>query len=157
MGPHARFMTLGMDAFVVFAMLMGLALLMIANQFSPGCTGPAVQRCDYIETAKAANSGPQANAFEASLGFNVFDRGSSVVVQQNYPVGGLVHGASVLIDKRSCRPCQVEYYGYLPPPLDHRDVPRGRLIQSTGPEDIEGAAELRRKLEQAGIPYQLDN
>lgn len=157
MGPPARFMTLGMDAFAVFAMLMGLALLIIANQFSPGCTGPAVQRCDYIETAKAANTGPYANTFDPSLGFNVFDRGSSVVVQQNYPLGGLVHGASVLIDKRSCRPCQAEEYGYLSPPRDGRDLQRGKLIQSTGPEDIEGAAQLRRELQEAGIPYQLDN
>ncbi len=156
MSPPARFITLSMDTYAVFAMLMGLALLMVANQSAPGCTGPAVQRCDYVETAKIANSGPYANAFDPSLGFNVFDKGSSVVVQQSYPLVGGIHGASVLIDKKSCRPCQVDEYGYVSPPFTRRDIQRGKLIQSTAPDDLEGAAQLRREFEEAGIPYRVD-
>lgn len=151
------FITLGMAAYTLFAVLAGLALLAAADNASPGCTGPVVERCDYIAVAKAANSGPNDRHFRDDLGFNVFDQGSAVWVQQSYPVSAFVHASAVEIDKKSCRPCRVVFYGHRPQPADHVDAPRGRLIQSTSPEDRIGAAQLRRTAVDAGIPFELDH
>lgn len=150
------FITLNMTAYAFFAVLAGLVLLAGADHVSPGCTGPAVERCDYIAVAKAANSGPNARHFRSDLGFNVFDQGSAVWVQQSYPAFSLIHASGVLIDKRSCRPCQVVFYGHRSPPMDDLDPPRGRLIQSTAPEDPAKAAEFRRTLVDLGIPVEFD-
>ena len=150
------FITLDMTSYSLFAMLAGLALLMGADQAAPGCTGPAVERCDYIEAAKVANSGPNARFFRSYLGFNVFDQGSSVYVQQSFPIDAFVHASAVRIDKKSCRPCEVIFYGHLPPPIDERDYPRGRLIQSTTPEDAVEAAEFHRELASAGYSVEFD-
>lgn len=152
----AGFITLDMTSYPVFAVLAGLTLLVGADHVSPGCTGPAVAQCDYIATAKAANSGPKDRHFSSDLGFNVFDQGSSVVVQQSYPVEALVHATAVRIDKKSCRPCEVIFYGHMPPPFAGLDPPRGRLIQSTAPEDPEGAAQYREELAAIGFPLDFD-
>jgi len=150
-------MTLGMASYALFAVLAGLVLLVGADHASPGCTGPAVERCDYIETAKAANSHPNDRPFRTNLGFNVFDQGSSVYVQQSFPVRGLVHASAVRIDKKSCRPCEVIFYGHLPPPIDGLDAPRGRLIQSTPPEDAGEAERLRVEYVSRGYPVDFDH
>ena len=149
------FITLDMSAYSLFAVIAGLTLLMGADHASPGCTGPVVERCDYIETAKAANSGPNDRHFRDALGFNVFDQGSSVIVQQSYPVDAWVHASSVRIDKKSCRPCEVIYYGHLPPPFKG-DPPRGRLIQSLPPEDPVEAARMKAAAAAEGYPVILD-
>lgn len=103
---------LGFGAFSIFAMLGGLVLLTGADHASPGCTGPEVERCDYIETAKIAlASDPRPHRkFHPDLGFEIVEMGSSVRVQQYLPNGslGLFEGAAVLIDRKSCRPCSVE-------------------------------------------------
>jgi hypothetical protein len=151
------FITLNMTAYAFFAVLAGLVLLAGADHVSPGCTGPAVERCDYIAVAKAANSGPNDRHFRSELGFNVFDRGSAVWVQQSYPDVSLIHASGVLIDKKSCRPCQVVFYGHRRPPMDGLDAPRGRLIQSIAPENPVEAAKLRRTLVDLGIPPELDH
>ena len=151
------FITLDKTAYALFAVLAGLALLAAADHVSPGCTGPAVERCDYIAVARAANSGPNDRHFRTDLGFNVFDQGSAVWVQQSYPVDYFVHASAVRIDKRSCRPCDVVFYGHRPPPLDRIDAPRGRLIQSTAPEDPAEAAQFRRTLVDAGMPLEFDH
>ncbi len=151
------FITLDMTSYSVFAVLAGLVLLVGTDHASPGCTGPAVERCDYIEAAKAANSGPYDRPFASDLGFNVFDQGSAVWVQQSYPVHALVHASAVMIDKKSCRPCETVFYGHLPPPIDELDYPRGRLIQSTAPEDPVEAAQMRSKLAAIGVPLEFDH
>lgn len=152
----AGFMTLDMTSYPFFAVLAGLTLLVGADHVSPGCTGPAVEQCDYIATAKAANSGAEDRHFISGLGFNVFDQGSTVLVQQSYHVDALVHASAVWIDKKSCRPCQVVYYGHQPPPFDEQDVPRGRLIQSTAPEDTVEAARIRKELAAVGWRPEFD-
>jgi len=149
--------TLDMASYSLFAVLAGLVLLVGADHVSPGCTGPAVERCDYIEAAKAANSGPDDQPFLTYLGFNVFDQGSSVWVQQSHPVDAFVHAPAVRIDKKSCRPCEVIFYGHLPPPIDERDYPRGRLIQSTLPEDPVEAARLQSELAAEGVALEFDH
>ncbi|WP_211249714.1 hypothetical protein [Brevundimonas bacteroides] len=155
---RAESITLDMGGYALFAMLAGLALLgsiAYAAAESPTCTGPPVERCDYIETAKAANSGPETRPFVRELGFNVFDQGSSVVVQQSFPVDGLVHASAVWIDKKSCQPCEVRFYGHRPPPLPG-DRPRGRLIQSVPAEDPTEAARLRAEWLSYGYPVTMD-
>ena len=148
--------TLDATSYSVFAVLSGLTLLVGVDHASPGCTGPAVQRCDYVETAKAANSGPDDRPFRTYLGFNVFDQGSSVYVQQSFPVEAFVHASAVRIDKKSCRPCEVIYYGHIPPPIDNHGYPRGRLIQSYPPEDLGEAERMRAEDESFGYPTALD-
>ena len=119
--------TLGLGAFVLMAVLAGLALLMGTNEAAPGCTGPAVARCDYVETAKAAVAKSDHHPFRDDGAFEVFDQGTSVRVQQPAPPGALSHGPSVLIDRKSCRACQVEYRS--PVSDDPRSKSPGRLIQ----------------------------
>ena len=150
------FITLDMTSYALFVVLGGLTLIVGADQSAPGCTGPAVERCDYIEAAKAANSGPDDRPFRPDLGFNVFDQGSSVWVQQSYPADAWVHASAVRIDKKSCRPCEVIFHGHLPPPIDARDYRRGRLIQSTAPEDPVEAAQMRRDLIARGVSPEFD-
>jgi len=98
---------LGWGAFSIFAVLAGLVLLTGADHAAPGCTGPEVQRCDYVETAKAALG--ERSHFQPDLGFEIIDAGSSVRVQQVLPQGSsaLFEGPAVLIDKKSCRACSV--------------------------------------------------
>jgi hypothetical protein len=101
---------LGFGAFSIFAALGGLVLLVGADHAAPGCTGPEVKRCDYIATAKAAVAGHPHRRFYPDFGFEVIDMGSSVRVQQYLPdnAPGLFEGPAVLIDRKSCRPCNVE-------------------------------------------------
>ena len=103
---------LGFGAFSIFAALGGLVLLVGADHAAPGCTGPEVKRCDYIATAKAAVAGHPHRRFYPDLGFEVIDMGSSVRVQQYLPdnAPGLFEGPAVLIDRKSCRPCNVEVH-----------------------------------------------
>ncbi|MNE07222.1 hypothetical protein D3C80_998310 [compost metagenome] len=136
----------GFGVFSVFAALGGLAFLMNANYVAPGCTGPAVRRCDYVATAKTAltaSTGVHAlmHPFSSDRGFDVFDYGSSVLVQQSDPFQGdaLSHASSVLIDKKSCRPCEI---GYAYPDLEER----GPLIFRTPAEDTVAAAKLSEKI-----------
>ncbi|WP_143275658.1 hypothetical protein [Brevundimonas sp. SH203] len=101
---------LGWGAFSIFAVLAGLALLTGADHAAPGCTGPSVERCDYIATAKAAVAEHSYRRFDPELGFEIVEAGSSVRVQQYLPNGSLAifEGPAVLIDRKSCRPCSVE-------------------------------------------------
>jgi len=119
--------TLGLGAFVLFAMLAGLTLLMGANHAAPGCTGPTVERCDYVETAKAAVAKSEFRSFADDRDFEIFEQDGMVRVQQSSPPGSLSHGPSVLIDPKSCRACEVEYR--VPESADRRDRSPGRLIQ----------------------------
>ena len=98
---------LGWGAFSIFAVLAGLVLLTGADHAAAGCTGPEVQRCDYVETAKAALG--DRSHFQPDLGFEIVDAGSSVRVQQVLPQGSsaLFEGPAVVIDKKSCRACGV--------------------------------------------------
>ncbi|GAA0629563.1 hypothetical protein GCM10009422_28800 [Brevundimonas kwangchunensis] len=68
----------------------------------------------------------------------------------------MVHASAVRIDKRSCRPCEVIFYGHNPPPFAPRDLPRGRLIQSTAPEDPIKAARFREEIAALGYPLDFD-
>ena len=131
---------LGWSVFGMFAVIGGLTLLSGANHAAPGCTGPAVQRCDYVAKAKAAVAQSPHHPFQTDLGYEVFDQGSSVIVQQFTPPGEpeLNHAPSVLIDKRSCRACSVGW---------HESTPRVAAASTLGPvmsrvpaEDAAGAA-----------------
>lgn len=142
---------LGFGAFSFFAVLASLTLLMSANYVSPGCTGPEVRRCDYIAAAKIALAGsrsPQAifHPFSPDRGFEVFDQGSSVLVQQADPFGPdwMSHASSVLIDKKSCRPCEVGYSQR--EPTFPEDAMRGPMIMQAPAEDPVAAAILSEKI-----------
>lgn len=130
----------GLGASTIFAVLAGLTLLVGTNLASPGCTGPAVSRCDYVATAKVAASRTQHHPFQADLGFEIFDQGSSVLVQQFTPPGepSLNHAPSVLIDKRSCLACRVG--SHFSTRGDPRDAPIGPLIGRVPAEDAVAAA-----------------
>jgi len=145
-----KLITLGIVSFIVFAAIGGLTRLMAANHAAPGCTGPAVQQCDYIAAAKAATTTASGSEFLPRRGFEVFDLGSSVRVQQYYPRVGLIESASVLIDKRSCRVCEIGTY------LDPFNDTRGQLLLRTSPEDVAGAAEHDRDQARHGIPLWSD-
>lgn len=123
---------LGLGAFTLFAVPAGLVLLMGANHASPGCTGPAVVRCDYVATAKRAVERSERHPFRPELGFDVFDQGSAVLVQQYAPPDEPTpnHGPSVLIDKKSCRVCAVDWQ--VPTTGDPRDPrPGPRMARIT--------------------------
>lgn len=132
---------LGFGAFAIFAVLAGLALLSGANHSSPGCTGPEVQRCDYVATATAAVARTRHHPFQQELGFEIFDQGSSVVVQQFTPPGEpeLNHAPSVLIDKRSCRACWVDWHQ--PTRRVDPESTLGPVLRRVPPEDTAAAAE----------------
>lgn len=138
---------LGFGIFSIFVAIGALAFLMNANHVAPGCTGPEVRQCDYVATAKAALAASTdgyalMHPFSPDRGFDVFDYGSSVLVQQSDPFGGdnwLGHASSVLIDKKSCRPCEI---GHAYPDLEER----GPLILQTPAEDSLAAAELSEKI-----------
>lgn len=138
---------LGFGAFSIFAVLAGLALLVGADHASPGCTGLKVQRCDYVATAKAAAAQSERHLFQPDLGFEIFDQGSSVLVQQFTPPGepSLNHAPSVLIDKNSCRACSVGWQ--LPTRGDPRDPYLGPLITRVQAEDPAAAAERAKRWE----------
>lgn len=139
--------SLGIVGFI--AALAGLASLVITNLASPGCTGPAVARCDYVATAKSAVAQSPYRPFQPDLGFEIFDEGSSVRVQQYTPPGepGLNHAPSVLIDRDSCRPCSVDWH--VPTNGDRRDPPVGPLIARV-PADDPVAAEARARRWEGG-------
>jgi hypothetical protein len=128
-----------MGTFAMFAVLAGLTLLSGANHAAPGCTGPAVDRCDYVSAAKSAVS-RHGYPFQSDLGFEIFDNGSSVRVQQFTPPGepSLNHASSVLIDRRSCRPCRVGWH--VPTRGDPRDAQPGKLIARVPADDPAAAA-----------------
>ena len=113
-----------------------LALLTVALALRNGhCTGPASpQPCDFVARAKVATQ--RFGSFDSRLGIEVFDRGSSVLVQQTTPKGyeGIYEGPATLIDKRSCRVCSAIGNGHIPEPLDRRDVPRGAVLLMIPPE-----------------------
>lgn len=137
----------GFGAFSIFATLAGLALLVGANHASPGCAGPKVQRCDYVATAKAAVARSERHPFQSDLGYEIFDQGSSVLVQQFTPPGepSLNHAPSVLIDRNSCRACSVGWQ--LPTGGDPRDPYVGPLTTRVPADDTAAAAERARRWE----------
>jgi len=59
----------GFGFFSIFAVIGGLTLLVGTDHAAPGCTGPAVQRCDYIATAKFAVARSGYRPFTSDLGF----------------------------------------------------------------------------------------
>ncbi|MNR14169.1 hypothetical protein D3C85_1306310 [compost metagenome] len=135
----------GFGFFSIFAVIGGLTLLVGADHAAPGCTGPAVKRCDYVATAKAAMvaSGSEHalhHPFDGGRDFVVFEQGSLVLVQQSAPSGPgfLNHASAVRIDKKSCRPCEIGYAQSAPWTPDQPQ--RGSLILQVPAEDpVEGA------------------
>lgn len=130
----------GLAALSFFAVLGGLVLLVGANHAAPGCTGPEVPRCDFVEVATDAVARSQHHPFQSSLGFELYDQGSSVLVQQYTPPGepSLNHAPSVLIDRRSCRVCSVDWQWMTDG--DPRSPYVGRLITRVPAEDQVAAA-----------------
>lgn len=87
-----------------------LTLLALSAVVAPGCTGPkSLEACDCL--AKFKEGAAQARGYSRTAGIEVIDQGSSVYVQQftNDP-GIILHTPGVLIDKRSCRVCEVNGY-----------------------------------------------
>lgn len=127
MTKSAPMMTLGWGVFGLFVVLGGLALLAGANHAAPGCTGPAVARCDYVATARDAVARSDFPPFSPDRAYEIFDEGSSVRVQQAaLPKAVVDHGPSVLIDRTSCRVCEVD--GRRSTRGDARDAGVGALI-----------------------------
>ncbi len=126
--------TLGFGAFGFFAVLAGLTLLVAADHSSPGCTGPKVQRCDYVSTAKLAVAQHPDRWFSGDLDFEIIDVGSSVRVQQFLPEGavGLFEGPSVLIDRKSCRVCAIE----VRVPSELLPTAQIERVSSASPQDV---------------------
>jgi hypothetical protein len=135
MTKQAPFISLGLSAFGLFVVLGGLALLSVTNEAAPGCTGPVVQHCDYVSSAKAAVAKSNYHPFQRDLGFEIFDQGSTVLVQQFTPPGEpeLNHAPSVLIDRRSCRACRVDWH--FPTGGDPLDPHLGPLVSRVPAED----------------------
>lgn len=131
---------LGFATFSFFGILGGLTLLVGTNHAAAGCTGPEVPRCDFIEAATEAVSQSQHHPFQSSLGFELYDQGSSVLVQQYTPPGepSLNHASSVVIDRRSCRVCSVDWQWMTDG--DPRSPYIGRLITRVPAEDPVAAA-----------------
>lgn len=141
--------TLGAGAFVIVIALGGLSVLAVTTTAAGGCTGPAVERCDYITSATTAVRQSPHHPFQSDLGFEIFDQGSSVLVQQFTPPGEpqLNHAPSVLIDKKSCRACSVGWH--LPTGGHPRDPYVGPLI-SRVPAANPVAAAARAKAWEGG-------
>ena len=141
MPKPGELLTLGAGVFGLMLGLAALSLLVVTNGAAGGCTGPAVKRCDYVEAAWRATSDPQGPGFAPHLGYEVFDRGSSVVVQQPWPPedsGFIYEGISVVVDKRSCRPCSI---GWAYPTYGHpEDASPGRLLYRAPPRDVGSAS-----------------
>ena len=138
-------------AFAIFSALGGLLLLVGANHASPGCTGPVVERCDYVEVAKSAARQSQFHPFDPALGYEIFDEGSSVLVQQSDPFGPgwISHASSVLIDKKSCRPCLVGYAR-----SERYGETVGPMIASQPAEDTAAEAKLLARIKRVEAKYQ---
>lgn len=138
---------LGFGAFSIFVVLAGLALLVGADHASPGCTGPEVQRCDYVANARVAVAQSQHHSFQSDLGFEIFDHGSAVLVQQFTPAGepSLNHAPSVLIDKKSCRVCAVDWQ--IPTGGDPLDPHVGPIIARIPAADPVAAAARAKRWE----------
>jgi hypothetical protein len=145
--------------FSVLIIFGGLMVLSILPAATPSCTGPSVERCDYVATAKAAVDATSHHPFTPDRGFEVFDQGSTVLVQQADPFGPgwISHASSVLIDKSSCRPCLVGYA--YPEPEGRHDTGRGPLMMRTPAEDPVAEAELmeRIRMMEAEAPNRQDN
>lgn len=138
---------LGFGGFSIFAVLAGLALLVGADHASPGCTGPKVERCDYVATATAAVAQNDHRSFQPDLGFEIFDQGSAVLVQQFTPPGepSLNHAPSVLIDEKSCSACRVGWH--FPTNGDPLGPHVGTLITRVPADDTAAAAERAKRWE----------
>lgn len=135
----------GFGAFAIFAVLGGLTLLVGADHASPGCTGPEVQRCDYVASAKAAVARSGRPSFQTGRGFEIFDQGSAVLVQQSTLPGATLpdHGPSVLIDKKSCRACQVGWR--FPTGGDPLSPRLGPLVRRVPAEDVAATLDQRER------------
>ena len=146
MRTPSKFMSWSLGAAGLVLTLGLLAVLSSAPVFGPSmCTGPAVERCDYVSVAKAEAIARNRNPFDPAYGIDVFDLGSSVRVQQNHPYGGLIETTAVVIDERSCRVCAME--SYYPPDT----IGRGRLVSQTPPADPVAAEAMHREMKALGI------
>lgn len=96
--------------FVLLVWVTALTMLAAVTIAAPGCTGPVSnERCDYL--AKFKEGAAEFHGYSPSHGIEIVDQGSSVYVQQfTDDPGVLLHTPGVLIDKRSCRVCQVNGY-----------------------------------------------
>lgn len=86
------------------------------------------------------------HSFSSDRGFEVFDQGSSVLVQQADPFGPgwMSHASSVRVDKKSCQPCAIEYAQ--PAPFFPDDADRGPMILQLPAEDPVAAAKLSARI-----------
>lgn len=85
--------------------------LAVMAGIAPGCTGPVSRTpCDYLQTAKQALS--EQRGFSPYFPIVVLDEGSSVYLQQlaQPRLAFVLHTPGVLIDRKSCRVCQVDGY-----------------------------------------------
>ncbi len=91
--------------YALMVSLIALTGLVLTAAIAPGCTGPAAhQPCDFVAVAKEAKT----YRYSPTCGFQVWAAGSSAYVSQP-----AADASGVVIDKRSCRVCEVKRYGYL--------------------------------------------
>jgi hypothetical protein len=86
--------------------LLGVTLTAV---IAPGCAGPVSKTpCDYLQIARDALG--HGRGFSPYFPVQVLDEGSSVYLQQSADpgLGFILHTPGVLIDRTSCRVCQVD-------------------------------------------------
>lgn len=96
-----------MKGYSLFVLGSGLVLLVLAATLNPGCSGPATDKpCDYL--AKFKQGASTAGGYARYAEIEVLDQGSAVyVLQRTSDPNIILHTQGVLIDKKSCRICEV--------------------------------------------------
>ena len=98
-------------AFGFIVSLSSLAILVLVALASPGCTGPvSAEPCDWL--AKFKEGAARVRTHSPYFDVEVVDLGSSAYATHVQPpnVRYILHTPGVLIDKRSCRICQADFY-----------------------------------------------
>lgn len=98
-------------AYAVVVAAVALAALAVLTLITPGCSGPpSSEPCNFLELSKRAVD-RSVGGFNPHFEVVAVDYGASVYVRQPYQRDTILHSAGVLIDKRSCRVCDIHKYG----------------------------------------------
>lgn len=128
-------------AFTVMVSLLALGTLVLMAAGEPGCTGPASRNpCDWL--AKFKEGAASVRTHSPYFAVEVLDLGSSAYATHVAPANAryILHTPGVLIDKKSCRICQADYYatrgGDEGLPLIAR-YPAERELPMSGPDSLQ--------------------